>query len=273
MNRNQYLEVLELQPGVSKKEIKSAYRRLAKKYHPDVSKNAHAKEKFIRINEAYKFLMDVGAHPRQQTASSTAYDYDPYEQAYQAWRQRAKTYAKKKAAEAEMERSLLIKEILIYFNYATMIIGLFNILLAVDYLLPAQTRPDEVQSIEKMFGPRARRYGQSDHSYGYTDIVLKTNTIRIEAVSSLSIKRFDPVQITSSRIFNEPISMIQSDGYASVIYEQAYGIYRGFGFLIPIVLACLIFYHFIVKSQENRFSLAIVLLILMVIQLYIFISV
>jgi hypothetical protein len=39
-------------------EVQSAYRRLAKKYHPDVNKSADAHEKFCEITEAYDFLMN-----------------------------------------------------------------------------------------------------------------------------------------------------------------------------------------------------------------------
>jgi curved DNA-binding protein len=49
--------------GVDKKatpdEIKHAYRRLARKYHPDVSKEAHAEEKFKNVQEAYEVLKDA----------------------------------------------------------------------------------------------------------------------------------------------------------------------------------------------------------------------
>lgn len=51
--QNKYLEILQLQPGATKQEIKKAYRRLSKIYHPDISKDEFAKEKFIEINEAY----------------------------------------------------------------------------------------------------------------------------------------------------------------------------------------------------------------------------
>ena len=272
MNRNKYLQILELQPGVSKKEIKTAYRRLSKKYHPDVNKATDAKEKFISINEAYKFLMEVGAHPKQQSGSSTAYDYNPYDQAYAAWRHKARAYARRKAAEAERERNLLIKKILAYFNYAALVIGLFNIMLAVDYLLPYKTRKDEILAMEKAYKTFDRRYGRGGFENQYIDIKLQTNNIRLLAPTESSLNDSDPVMITSTKIFNKPVSLETINDNAQT-FEQAYSIYRGFGFLIPIVIISFIFYSFIIKNQENRFSLAIVLLILFIAQLYIFISV
>lgn len=49
---------LELSPGASESEIKKAYRRLARQYHPDVNKDPAAEEKFKEINAAYEVLSD-----------------------------------------------------------------------------------------------------------------------------------------------------------------------------------------------------------------------
>src|SRR2546423_3372366 len=53
-----YYETLGVSRTASEKEIKSAYRRLARQYHPDVNKDAKATERFKLINEAYEVLSD-----------------------------------------------------------------------------------------------------------------------------------------------------------------------------------------------------------------------
>lgn len=53
-----YYEVLGVSQGADTGEIKSAFRRLARQYHPDVSQEANAEEKFKEINEAYEVLSD-----------------------------------------------------------------------------------------------------------------------------------------------------------------------------------------------------------------------
>ena len=68
--------LLGLRSGASASEIKSSYRRLAQRYHPDTNPNdKRAKEKFIAVTEAYKLLLKVvpphKAH-QQQTSSSGA---------------------------------------------------------------------------------------------------------------------------------------------------------------------------------------------------------
>lgn len=58
MNKRDYYEVLGVDKNASADEIKSAFRKLAKKYHPDVSKEENAAEKFKEAQEAYAVLSD-----------------------------------------------------------------------------------------------------------------------------------------------------------------------------------------------------------------------
>lgn len=51
-------ETLEINEGASADEIKKAYRKLARKYHPDVNKDKDAEEKFKEVNAAYEVLSD-----------------------------------------------------------------------------------------------------------------------------------------------------------------------------------------------------------------------
>jgi len=51
-------ETLEVSDSASSDEIKKAYRKLARKYHPDVNKDKDAEEKFKEINAAYEVLSD-----------------------------------------------------------------------------------------------------------------------------------------------------------------------------------------------------------------------
>lgn len=58
MEYKDYYVVLGVDRKASPEDIKHAYRRLARKYHPDVSKEAHAEEKFKNLQEAYEVLKD-----------------------------------------------------------------------------------------------------------------------------------------------------------------------------------------------------------------------
>ena len=58
MQFKDYYDILGIEPNAGDAEIKTAYRRLARKYHPDVSKEAGAEERFKAVNEAYEALRD-----------------------------------------------------------------------------------------------------------------------------------------------------------------------------------------------------------------------
>ena len=57
-NKRDFYEVLGVNKSASKDEIKSAYRKLAKQYHPDLNKSPDAPEKFKEVQEAYDVLYD-----------------------------------------------------------------------------------------------------------------------------------------------------------------------------------------------------------------------
>src|SRR5688500_5070309 len=58
MKYKDYYKILGVERGASEEDIKKAYRKLARKYHPDVSKEGNAKEKFQEVSEAYETLRD-----------------------------------------------------------------------------------------------------------------------------------------------------------------------------------------------------------------------
>lgn len=58
MEKRDYYEILGIKKGASKQEIKSAYRKLAKEFHPDRNKAADAETKFKEVQEAYEILSD-----------------------------------------------------------------------------------------------------------------------------------------------------------------------------------------------------------------------
>lgn len=83
MEYKDYYGILGVDKNAAQDEIKKAYRKLAKKYHPDVNKNnKEAEKKFKEINEAYEVLGDEEKRKKYDTFGSqynfqNGFDFDP----------------------------------------------------------------------------------------------------------------------------------------------------------------------------------------------------
>ena len=74
MNKRDYYEVLGVSKNASQDEIKSAFRKLAKKYHPDINKDPDAPEKFKEAEEAYSVLSDESKRKKYDQYGHAAFD-------------------------------------------------------------------------------------------------------------------------------------------------------------------------------------------------------
>ena len=86
--KRDYYEVLGLSKGADAAAIKKAYRKLAKKYHPDMNPdNAEAERKFKEVTEAYNVLSDPEKKKLYDQFGHAAFDEtgaggNPYSQTY-----------------------------------------------------------------------------------------------------------------------------------------------------------------------------------------------
>jgi tetratricopeptide (TPR) repeat protein len=72
MNLAECYRILGLESGASFDAIKASYRRLARRYHPDVNPgNQHAKDKFIELTEAYRLLLSAVVSSEPESRSQT----------------------------------------------------------------------------------------------------------------------------------------------------------------------------------------------------------
>jgi curved DNA-binding protein len=80
MKYRDYYEILGLQRAATQDEIRRAYRKLARKYHPDVSKQADGEERFKELGEAYQVLKDPekrAAYDRMGSQWQNGQDFQP----------------------------------------------------------------------------------------------------------------------------------------------------------------------------------------------------
>lgn len=74
MTKRDYYEILGVPKNASEAEIKSAYRKLARKHHPDVDKSAGADTRFKEISEAYQVLSDTQKKQAYDQFGHSAFD-------------------------------------------------------------------------------------------------------------------------------------------------------------------------------------------------------
>lgn len=78
MAKRDYYDVLGISKSASQDEIKKAYRSLAKKYHPDVSKEKDAETKFKEVQEAYDVLNDSNKKAQYDRFGHAGTGQDPF---------------------------------------------------------------------------------------------------------------------------------------------------------------------------------------------------
>ena len=92
-----YYEILNLPEGATKGQIKKSYRKLVKLYHPDVTDDPNAHEKYLEINQAYEALLDPKPKykPSSSGPSSKAHKWNRYK------RESRKKHAQRQAKKAQ----------------------------------------------------------------------------------------------------------------------------------------------------------------------------
>ena len=117
-----YYKILGLKKGATKEDIRKSYRRLAKKYHPDVNKSAGASDQFIAAAEAYEILINRKSESFVKTGyTRSAEEQEEYDYYVQLAKEKARQAARMKYEKMKREHEAFQKsglhDLMILFSY------------------------------------------------------------------------------------------------------------------------------------------------------------
>ncbi|WPP53062.1 J domain-containing protein [Catalinimonas niigatensis] len=263
---NQYLDTLGLQPGVTEADIKKAYRRLAKLYHPDVNKDPDAQRRFVEITEAYNFLLEVGATPHEEQVN---YAYNAHAREYAERRRQAREYARERQRQAAEEKWRTLSVLYKYSDYLVGIFLLTNLLFLVDYLLPTIPQEEKIVQLTRSY-ESANQYGQN--------LIDRHSVIHFEFHSILIDRKITDewYEVDSlAQIYTTPLlgtvtrADIVLNSYALELHP-VFSVYDFFFFLIPAIIILGVLYFRWPKTSDNKIGIIVILLMLFVIQMLVF---
>lgn len=211
-------KLLELPSSATLDEIKKAYRKLAKKHHPDMGGGKKSQALFIEIAEAYELLTDYFANPAK---------YSIY-QSYTATESKKTTYRSQKYSEEELNERIerarkiarqqaLEEQEIIYQTYEktrqttfkfghlaiALLCLLINAVLIADYIAPETQRTVQIQSVssekESFSFPNVTTVTTYGNELFYVEFQLLTDFIYNKShLQEMNITKLDATLYESS---------------------------------------------------------------------------
>jgi curved DNA-binding protein CbpA len=193
-----HYDVLGVSPNATVDEIKTAYRRLVLRYHPDKNPDTHAVEVFRSVTEAYEVLTD----PQQKLAYDSRYNDDVTEEppphrdpAYRPRRTRQTT-------SRSFQRAPSLREIraryLSYTGKMSIACLIVAIAMIADYSFPSQYSTEHIASI----------YVHSGRRYRWTKLVTdKRESFVLDRSSHIGLDIGDTVLIAKTIFFGVPVAI------------------------------------------------------------------
>ena len=251
--RTKYLKILELSPDATEKEVKEAYRRLSKKYHPDINKNPEAEETFIAISNAYDYLIHT-----KDSSFGVRQRFDPEIEKISR-RQKARAYVHRKRREKAEHQKALMDKIFQRFNYFIYILIGLNILFATDMLLPFKEVSQEIISIEKIFNIR--------NQYINDAVILENYAFDLPKYTLNPLGDNGPAKVFASRIFKIPDYAIFTINGEIYQWVPEYSLYKHFNTLIPVVFI-LSFVYFRSDFEDTKIAISLGMILIFFAQLF-----
>jgi DnaJ-domain-containing protein 1 len=239
MNFPDPYNVLGIEKSASPREIRKAYRELAKKYHPDVNADVEAVAMTARINAAYNLLIDPQKKSAYDNRFSFAYDEsesglfeqetsDEFDEVY---------HNEAIADELESDRKRSIREAAIY-RFARILcypIALLSFLVILDYFLPVNTELDYALSgyqkgLNSTYSAVSSFMKTTDHEFEVP------NKVHVNYDYDADEKELVCMEFTP--IFNTMKRVGVDHGEYALMYRAPGNIYSAWLFPVPYILLC-----------------------------------
>ena len=238
-----YYKTLGLSSSASKAEIKVAYRKLAKKYHPDKNKSKQASQLFIEVNEAYAYLINEGSsyrinYPEKTTNSNKSKSSEDELRKRMDWARKYAQYKKVKE-----ERMMELEYYKIHNSRRKKIINLINwvsisfaFLILVDFkILPTNsihvdliTKYVDVGSDKLVF--KFKDVDDNNFNFG----------VSLEDVRFLNNAKIKDYSTEKSMLFRQNTHMLLNIDNEIISIENNFCVYKVFYFYFTILLLPLI---------------------------------
>ncbi len=252
--RDHFLSILGLNHLATNDEIKSAFRELSKKYHPDVNKSPDAKDQFIRIKEAYEFLTKGGS----EEAHQNVYQEEGLTEK-ELWREEYRRRARVKEQERQRLQIELIEKLLFFCRPIVLTIVFLNSLFALDYCLPLRNHEQMIEGMGIGYESTGQ-YGSGKGIYRYDIICFTDFAMRFDKGEVIGIKQYERAVVQTTMIFSKPrYALITIDGEVKR-HRQIYNIYHVFGYIIPVMVALGVLF-FRLKKRMQKLNVAIMLFV------------
>ena len=209
MDGDSHYEILGVERSASKSEIKHAYRRMVKQFHPDINPSVLAKDKIRHVNEAYEVLAEHYSRRMYDMTLDGDFTKDEVPKETQEEKYR-REYLRKKAREERINIENLLKVKIKFYRFQRIVCYLFfasGILFTIDYYHAPYS---ENASVIKM-----------KVAYSKTELVFRGGTIisARELFDEYKDTDGDEVIVTFSSIFKIPttVALIGSDQHHPVL--------------------------------------------------------
>jgi hypothetical protein len=238
-----YYKILGLSSSASKSEIKVAYRKLAKKYHPDKNKSKQASQLFIEVNEAYAFLSNESSSFQTKNIvkapqrKRSKYSEDELIKRME-WARKYAQYKKVKE-----ERVMELEYYKIHNSSRKKIINLINwvsisfaFLILMDFkILP--TKPFYVELITNYMDTGSGKFVLKFKDRDNNEFNFGVSLDDIKYINAAKINMYSTQK---SKILRQNINMLLNIDNEIVTIENHYCVYKVFYFYFTILLLPLI---------------------------------